>query len=54
MQVGCLVGEGLAFEYNKLQLARPELGVGFISKEGMPSLIPMLLNDKGRWIGKLL
>lgn len=54
MQVGCLVGSGLAFEYNKLQLARPELGVGWINQEGLPTLIPMILNDKGRWIGKLL
>lgn len=54
MQVGCLVGSGLAFEYNKLQLARPSLGVGWINQEGLPTLIPMILNDKGRWIGKLL
>lgn len=54
MQVGCLIGNGLAQEYNRLQLARPELGVGFISREGLPTLVPMVLNDKGRWIGKLL
>lgn len=54
MQVGALIGNGLAFEYNKLQLARPELGVGWISEEGVPSIIPLILNKKGRWIGKII
>jgi len=53
MQAGCLIGSGLAQEYNRLMLNRPELGVGYISREGLPALIPMLTNDKGRWIGKL-
>ena len=54
LQVGCLIGEGLSFEYNRLQLLRPQLGVGFLTTEGLPTLIPMIVNDKGRWVGKLL
>lgn len=54
MQTGCLVSDGLAFEYNKLQVNRPELGVGFISRNGMPALFPLVLDDKGRWDGNLL
>lgn len=53
MTVGCLIdSDALAFAYNKLQLKRPIIGVGFI-EEGIPSLIPMLLNKNGRWVGKL-
>lgn len=54
MIVGCLISDGLAFEYNKLQTARPNLGVGWISKDGMPSLIPMITDSKNRWTGKLI
>lgn len=54
MMVGCLIGDGLAFEYNRLQTARPNLGVGWISTDGMPSLIPMLTDKKNRWTGDLI
>jgi hypothetical protein len=53
MTVGCLIdSKALAFEYNKLQLKRPILGIGFIEK-GTPSLIPMYLDVDGNWNGKL-
>lgn len=51
--VGCLIdGKSRAFAYNKLQLARPVLSVAVIVN-GVPALIPMILDGKGRWIGKL-
>jgi len=54
MRVGCTIDdESLAFEYNKTTLARPIIGCGIIIN-GQPSLIPMVLNKKGRWIGKLV
>jgi len=53
MAVGCLIDDSsLAFEYNNIHLKRPILGCGIIL-EGQPKLIPMVLNSKGRWIGKL-
>lgn len=53
MTVGCLIDQkALAFEYNKLQHKRPILGAGFID-HGIPSLIPMYLNNDGRWVRKL-
>lgn len=53
MQVGCLIDrKQLAFHYCKKSLKKPILTVGFIDK-GIPVLIPMLLNDSGRWVGKL-
>lgn len=53
MTVGCLIDHrALAFEYNKLQHKRPILGCGFI-EHGIPRLIPMYLNDKSRWVGKI-
>lgn len=53
MTVGCLVNtKSLAMAYNKNNLKRPVLGVGGIYN-GVPWLEPMILNKKGRWIGKL-
>lgn len=53
MTVGCLVdAKSLAMAYNKNNLKRPVLGVGVII-DSIPQLIPMVLNKKGRWIGKL-
>jgi hypothetical protein len=50
---GCLVDyKSLAFEYGKLILDKPIIGVTVI-KNGYPLLIPMILNGRGRWIGKL-
>lgn len=53
MQVGCLIDrKALAFAYCKSSLKKPVLTVGFI-ENGVPMLIPMILNDKNRWVGKL-
>lgn len=53
MTVGCLVdGKSLAMAYNKNNLKRPIIGCGVII-DSIPQLIPMVLNKKGRWIGKL-
>jgi len=53
MRVGCLIHDKtLAFNYNNTNLKRPIIGTGIII-DGYPKLIPMILNKKGRWIGKL-
>jgi len=53
MTVGCLVdSHSLAMAYNKNNLKRPVLGVAVII-DSIPQLIPMVLNGKGRWTGKL-
>jgi hypothetical protein len=53
MNVGCLIDYSkLAFAYAKDSKLRPTLGTGIIRK-GVPHFIPLLINDKGRWIGKL-
>jgi hypothetical protein len=53
MTVGCLVdAKALAMAYNKNNLKRPVIGCGLI-KNGIPQLVPMVLNKKGRWIGRL-
>jgi hypothetical protein len=53
MTVGCLIDtNALAFEYNALQLKRPILGCGLII-EGFPQLVPMVMNKRGRWDGKV-
>ena len=50
---GCLIDyKSLAFEYGKLMLNKPILGVTII-KKGYPLLIPMILNKSGRWAGSL-
>lgn len=53
MTVGCLIDKkALAFEYNKLQVKRPILGVGLI-ENGLPRLQPMYLDQYGNWTGRL-
>lgn len=53
MTVGCLVDpHALAMAYNKNNLRRPVLGIGLII-DSVAVLIPMTLNKKGRWNGKL-
>lgn len=50
---GCLIdNKSLAFAYNKLNLKRPVIGT-VVVLNGIPQLIPMLLNKSGRWVGKL-
>jgi len=49
MNVGCMIdSKSLAFAYDKLNLARPVIGHGIILN-GLPQLLPMVLNSKGRW-----
>ena len=53
LQVGCLINkDSLAFRYNKTQRARPIIGLGMIVN-GLPKLVPMVLDNKGRWNGKI-
>lgn len=53
MTVGCLVDtKSLAMAYNKNNLKRPVIGCAVII-EGIPQLIPMVMNKKGRWTGRL-
>lgn len=53
MHVGCLADDkSLALGYNKINPKRPIVSVGVILN-GIPHIIPMVLNKKGRWIGKL-
>jgi hypothetical protein len=53
MTVGCLVDpHTLAMAYNRNNLKRPVIGCAVII-DSKPILIPMQLNAKGRWTGKL-
>lgn len=53
MSVGCSIDKrSLAFAYNKLDLKRPIIGHGLIRK-GVPSLLPILLNAKHKWMGQM-
>ncbi len=53
MNVGCLVNQkSAAFAYAKNNVKRFIIGVGVIIN-GVPELVPMLLNKNGRWVGKL-
>lgn len=52
--VGCLIDfEAYAFHYAKKSKFKPTLGTGVIIK-GVPHFVPLILNKKNRWIGKLL
>lgn len=49
---GCLIDrKSLAFAYGKLHRKKPILGCMVIT-DGNPQLIPMLMDDTGRWVGK--
>lgn len=53
LQSGCLIDDSsMAFAYNNVNLKRPIIGTSIILN-GQPKLIPMILNDKGRWIKEL-
>lgn len=53
MTAGCLVDpHSMAMAYNKNNLKRPVIGLGLII-DSTPILIPMKLNKKGRWVGRL-
>ncbi len=50
---GCLIdAEHLAFEYGKNSRHKPMLGAVII-KDNYPICIPLRVNTKGRWIGKI-
>lgn len=53
MTSGCLIDrKSMAFAYGKNTKNKPMLGCSLIV-EGKPTLIPMVLDDSGRWVGKL-
>lgn len=53
LQSGCLIDrKSLAFAYDRLNLNRPIIGTSMII-DSRPVLIPMQLDKKGRWTGKL-
>lgn len=53
MNVGCLAdAQSMALAYGKNLVHRPIIGCAVI-KDGFPILIPMVLNNNGRWIKKL-
>lgn len=50
---GCLADDkSLALGYNKVNPKRPIVSL-IIVIDGIPQIIPMILNKKGRWVGKL-
>jgi len=53
MTVGCLVNQkSPAFAFAKNNIKRFIIGVGIIIN-GIPQLIPMVINSKGKWDGKV-
>ena len=53
MQVGCLIQQkSMAFDYAKNFKSRFIVGCGMII-DGQPKLMPMVLNEDGRWIKKI-
>jgi UDP-2,3-diacylglucosamine pyrophosphatase LpxH len=54
MSCGCLVDQSsMAFEYAKNFSKKFIVGTGIII-EGIPRLVPMVLDKHGRWIGRLI
>ena len=54
LQCGCLTKQSsLAFEYSKNFRLRFVIGTGAIIN-GQPMLYPMVLDNKGKWIGKIV
>lgn len=53
LQVGCSIdSKSMAFAYDKTNLGRPIIGHGLI-ENGLPRLLPMILDRRGRWVGKV-
>lgn len=51
--VGCLIDRhAYAFAYGKMHPNKPILGAGLVIN-GIPLFVPMLLDKKSRWVGKL-
>jgi len=54
MNVGCLIDQkSMAFNYAKNFRTRFIIGCGIII-DGIPRLLPMVLDKKGNWIGKIV
>lgn len=52
MQAACLIDDdSYAFSYNNVNIKRPIIGTGLII-DSLPVLEPMVLDKKGRWIGR--
>jgi hypothetical protein len=50
---GCLANDkSLALGYNKINPRRPIVSI-IVVIDGIPQIVPMILNKKGRWIGTL-
>lgn len=50
---GCLADDdSLALAYNKVNPRRPIVSL-LVIVEGVPQIVPMLLNKRGRWVGTL-
>jgi len=53
LNTGCLIDiDAYAFAYGRKSRVKPTLGCGVVL-QGIPHFIPMQLNKKGRWNGKL-
>jgi predicted phosphodiesterase len=53
MHVGCLADDNsLALGYNKINPRRPIVSIGLII-DGVPRILPMILNKNGRWVGNV-
>ena len=53
MNTGCLIdNDAYAFAYGKHARYKPIIGTGIVMY-GVPIFVPMILNKKGRWIGRL-
>ena len=54
MNVGCLINQkSMAFNYAKNFRTRFIIGCGIIL-DGIPKLLPMIMDDKGRWMKKIV
>ena len=53
LHTGCLANDkSLALQYNKINPKRPIVSIAVII-DGVPHLVPMLLNKHGKWIKKI-
>jgi hypothetical protein len=53
LHTGCLANDkSLALQYNKINPKRPIVSIAVIV-DGVPQIVPMVLNSKYRWVGKL-
>lgn len=53
LHTGCLANDkSLALQYNKINPKRPIVSIAVIIN-GVPQIVPMILNKSGRWVGKL-